>query len=158
MKPKSNKRPKKPRRTVVIPLSPQQKRRKQDGRPRGTYRIYLFEQTRLGFMLKYEVPVVYDLIMSLTPPKERRAPPVEIIRAVCAASPDPSLRKPKFQRWLEQYETSGVLCHRPKMPTPARMAFYHSIRSHKLALSVNAMNREKCATSVPESDFNSPAQ
>jgi hypothetical protein len=160
MKPKPKpdgrtKRPKQSRQTVETPL---QKRKREDGRPRGSYKIYPFEQTRLGFFLKYEVPVVYDLILSLTPPRERKAPPVDVIRAVCAASPDPSLLKPKFFRWLERYESSGVLCRRPKLPSVARMAFYYNIRSRKLARSVNEMAARGGAASAPGNDFNSIGQ
>jgi hypothetical protein len=106
-------------------------------------------------MLKYEVPQVYDLIQSLTPIKKRKAPPVEIIRTVCAASPDPSLRKPKFHRWLEQYERSGVCCRRPKLPTPERMAFYYNLRRRKLECSMNENGDEMYLPDSCGGDINS---
>ena len=41
-------------------------RKKQDGRPKGTLKRYRFCQTRLGFMLRYEVPVVYGVLMNVS--------------------------------------------------------------------------------------------
>ena len=35
------------------------KRPGKSGRPKGTYKRYLFEETKLGFFLKYEVPEVF---------------------------------------------------------------------------------------------------
>ncbi len=129
------------------------KRKPEEGRPRGTVKRYPFEQTRLGFMLKYEVPHVYDLILRLTPRPGRSAPPMEIILAVCTASPDPSLRKPKFHRWLAQYAQKGVLCGRAKMPTPERMVFYHNLRRRKLARFVSETEKT-AADSIPsDEDF-----
>lgn len=83
-------------------------------------------------MLKYEAPVTYELILKLCPWYRRKAPPVDVIRAVCAVSTDPSFRKPKFLRWLEEYERLGVCCKRGKKLTPERMVYYHHLRQRKL--------------------------
>ena len=40
-------------------------RRREDGRPRGTLKRFPFDETRLGFMLRYEMPVVYHLLRHL---------------------------------------------------------------------------------------------
>lgn len=102
------------------------------GRPRGTYKRYLFEETKLGFFLKYEVPEVYQLIMQSLPPGKHRAPPPPLIRVVCSASKDPSLRKPKFRRYLELYERDGLYCRRATRMTPEKKPFYDEMRRHKL--------------------------
>ena len=106
--------------------------KKENGRPRGTNKRFPFEQTRLGFMLKYEVPVVYDLIMNMTPPGPFPEPPYLLIKILCAASDDPSLKKPKFFRYLGEYAQKGLYCLRGKKNTPEREAFYSAIRKKKL--------------------------
>lgn len=102
------------------------------GRPKGTYKRFLFEETKLGFFLKYEVPEVYQLIMQSLPPGKHRAPPPALIRVVCAASKDSSLRKPKFQRYLTLYEREGLYCRRATRMTAAKRPFYDEMRRRKL--------------------------
>lgn len=108
------------------------KRPGKSGRPKGTYKRYLFEETKLGFFLKYEVPEVFQLIMQSLPPGRHRAPPLPLIRIVCAASQDPSLRKPKFRRYLELYERDGLYCRRATVMTPEKKPFYDEMRRRKL--------------------------
>ena len=110
-------------------LSP---RRKEDGRPTGTYKKYRFEETRLGFLLKYEAPAVFSIILNLTPRSVFPEPKVELIEQVCRASGDPSLRKPKFFRYLEEYRDMGIYCRRPKRLTPERALYYERLRKKKL--------------------------
>lgn len=120
-------------RTTQCPPLSRFPHRKEDGRPRGTYKKYPFEETRLGFLLKYEAPVVYSIILNLTPQSVFPEPKVELIEQVCQASGDPSLRKPKFYRYLEEYRYLGIYCRRPKRLTPERKAYYEKIRKKKLA-------------------------
>lgn len=108
------------------------KRRKEDGRPRGTFKRYKFEETKLGFMLKHEIPVVYGILMNTIIQTSCQEPPVELIEAVCRASQDSSFKKPKFQRYLEEYVRCGLYCHRPKHMTPEREAYYKRIKNVKL--------------------------
>jgi hypothetical protein len=108
-------------------------RRKEDGRPTGTYKKYQFEETRLGFLLKYEAPAVYGIIMNLTPRAVYPEPKADLIEQVCRASGDPSLRKPKFYRYLQEYRELGIYCRRPKQLTPERKAYYEKVRKKKLA-------------------------
>jgi len=107
-------------------------RKKEEGRPKGTYKRYLFEETRLGFMLKYEVPVVFDIITKMTPDSMPGEPPLLLIRIICRNSNDSSLRKAKFSRYLEEYARSGLYCKRPKLLTPQRKEYYEAIRKKKL--------------------------
>ena len=86
----------------------------------------------MGFFLKYEVPEVFQLIMQSLPPGKYRAPPLPLIRIVCAASKDPSLRKPKFRRYMELYERDGLYCRRATVMTPAKKPFYDEMRRRKL--------------------------
>lgn len=106
--------------------------RKGSGRPPGTYKRYLFEETKLGFFLKYEVPEVFQLIMQSLPPGKHRAPPPALVRMVCAASRDPSLRKAKYGRYLRLYERDGLYCHRATRMTAEKKSFYDMMRRRKL--------------------------
>lgn len=83
-------------------------------------------------MLRYEVPVVYDVLMKLLPFSYWPEPPFEVVRTVCAASDDPSLKKQKFFRYLEEYRRTGLYCRRPKELTPERRAYYQRLRQKKL--------------------------
>lgn len=120
-------------RKTQAPQPSQSPRRKENGRPTGTYKKYRFEETRLGFLLKYEVPAVYSIILNLTPNGVFPEPKVELIEQVCRASGDPSLRKPKFYRYLEEYRYMGIYCRRPKRLTPERKLYYEKVRKKKLA-------------------------
>lgn len=83
-------------------------------------------------MLRYEVPVVYDVLMKLLPFSYWPEPPFEVVRTVCAASDDPSLKKQKFYRYLEEYRRTGLYCRRPKELTPERRIYYQRLRQKKL--------------------------
>lgn len=135
-------KPRPKRRTRRVPIPQGIKRKKEDGRPQGTYKRFPFEQTRLGFMLKYEAPVVFDLIRELSPVSRKNNPSVKLIKTVCSASNDRSFRKPKFQRYLEEYERLGVYCNRGKTLTPDREAYYERIRKVKLSKYIKK-NREE---------------
>lgn len=128
------------RRLTKAPL-PQKNRRKQDGRPKGTLKRYRFDETRLGFMLRYEVPVVYDVLMQLLPFSYWPEPPIAVVEAVCKASKDPSLRKPKFYRYLEEYRRTGLYCKRPKRLTSQRRVYYQRLRDKKLARYIEQNSR-----------------
>lgn len=102
------------------------------GRPKGILKRFPFEQTRLGFMLKYESPVVYDLIICLSPQNRKRNPHAQLIAIVCMASRDPAFEKPKFRVYFEEYVRNGLYCKRGKKLTPEREQYYERLRGHKL--------------------------
>ncbi|MGG6545837.1 UNVERIFIED_CONTAM: hypothetical protein NY100_10545 [Prevotella sp. 15_C9] len=54
-----------------------------------------------------------------------------MVDAVARASKDPSYRKPKFRRYLEEYSRDGLCCRRGKRLTPERKTYYESIRRRK---------------------------
>ena len=86
----------------------------------------------MGFMLKYEVPAVYEIIMRMTPKATYPEPRVRTIEVVCRASDDSALKKPKFFRYLEEYRKKGICCNRPKRLTAERAVFYTAMREKKL--------------------------
>lgn len=93
-------------------------------------------------MLKYEAPVVYDIILRLTKPDTINEPPYLLIKLVCEKSSDQSLQKKKFMRYLEEYRRNGLFCKRPKRMTPEREKYYAEIRNNKMTKYIIA-NREK---------------
>ena len=131
-------------RNIRLSKPPQSRkpRRREEGRPRGTFKRFPFEQTRLGFMLRYEMPVVYYLLRRLSPPETLFEPGWELVDAVCKASKDPSYLKKKFKRYLEEYARQGVYCKRGKRLTASRLAYYESIRRKKLEKFIRA-NRKR---------------
>ncbi|MBF0575538.1 hypothetical protein [Dysgonomonas sp. GY617] len=83
-------------------------------------------------MLKYEVPVVYEIIMDMTLVSVFPEPPYLLITTVCKGSSDPSLKKEKFFRYLEEYADLGLYCKRPKVLTAKRKVYYDEIRKKKM--------------------------
>ena len=131
------------RRQTKLP-HPYRYRRKEDGRPTGTLKRFLFEETKVGFMLKHEVPIVYDIIMGMIPHFPYPEPPYLLIKFICKASSDPSLKKPRFFRYLDEYLQMGLYCKRGKKLTPEREAYYKSIREIKLKQYIKE-NRDEIA-------------
>lgn len=128
-------------RITKAPSNRRGKRRKEDGRPRGTFKKYKFEETKLGFMLKHETPVVYNILMNTLIRTSNSEPSVELIEVICCASQDISFKKPKFRRYLKEYAQCGLYCHRAKRMTPERDAYYKRIRSIKLATFIQKNQR-----------------
>ena len=120
------------------------KRQKKDGRPKGTVKRFLFEETRLGFMIKQEAPVVFNILMNLTPKTAFQEPSIELIKLVCRASRDPSFRKAKFRRYLSEYETTGLYCKRGKKLTLNRKVYYEALRKRKMKVFIR-QNKRKIA-------------
>lgn len=83
-------------------------------------------------MLRYETPVVYDILMRVCPASQREEPRAEVVEAVCAASDEAAFRKPKFFRYLDRYRREGVCCRRGKRLTPQRERYYEALRRTRL--------------------------
>lgn len=113
-------------------LNPSRPRKKKDGRPKGSFKKYHFEQTPLGFMLKHEIPALYEVIMRMSKDVPYPEPKIHLIEIACNASDDPSLKKPKFHRYLERYRKEGIYCKRPKVLTAERAEFYEKLYQKKL--------------------------
>jgi len=101
------------------------------GRPPGTRLKRQFEETRLGFMLKYETPLEFELIMQATKKAVFKKPDINLIEAVCSASDDISFNKAKFKKYLQEYRDHGIHCDRPKVITPERERYYELLRRNK---------------------------
>ena len=66
----------------------QKPRKQEDGRPKGTLKRFPFDETRIGFMLRYEMPVVYHLLHRLCAPQQPFEPDWRVIESVAEASKD----------------------------------------------------------------------
>lgn len=126
-------------------LNPLRPPRKEDGRPKGSYKKYPFEQTPLGFMLKNEMPALYEVIMSMAKDVPYPEPKIHLIEIACNASDDASLQKPKFRRYLERYRKEGIYCKRGKILTPERAGYYEKLYQKKLSKFVR-QNRSQVET------------
>lgn len=82
-------------------------------------------------MLRYEMPVVYHLLRRLCASQQPFEPDWCVIESVAEASKDPSFKKAKFHRYLDDYRRNGVYCRRGKRLTPGRKAYYEGIRRRK---------------------------
>lgn len=120
-------------------------RKQEDGRPQGTLKRFDFEQTRIGFMLRYEMPMVYFLLRRLCPVKPF-CPEWSVIEALARASQDASYRKAKFRRYLDEYRRKGLYCRRGKQLTPQRKAYYETMRRKKMKeyIRINRRRIEAC--------------
>lgn len=93
-------------------------------------------------MLRYETPLEYGLIMRSIPIiNPFPEPPIEVIEVIAKSSRDPSFKKKKFFRYLEEYRKNGVCCKRGKKITPELEAYYKSIRDKKLELYIERNKR-----------------
>jgi hypothetical protein len=70
--------------------------------------------------------------MKMTPPDALPEPPLLLVRIVCRASSDPSLKKARFRRYMEEYAECGLCCKRGKHLTEERKTYYEGIRKKKL--------------------------
>lgn len=112
------------------------------GRPKGTRKKRLFEETRLGFLLKYEAPIEYQLIMSSTPKSVFPEPKIKIIEAITLASHNPVFQKNKFFRYLEEYRKNKLYCKRAKVLTSKRKVYYERIQMNQIKRYIEAKKKE----------------
>ena len=96
---------------------PRKKPRKKSGRKKIKR---LFEETRVGFILKYEAPLEFDLLIEASGLKG--APPADLIEAVGYASINEIFKTPEFRRALLLYRKTGLYCGKPKRITPLQEA------------------------------------
>lgn len=123
-------------------VTTREKRAFADGRPKGTRKKFPFDETPLGFLLKYEMPVVYNILQNKCKDTRRFHPSPEVVELVCRASKDPTYKKPKFRRCMNEYIANGLCCKRGKVLTEGRKAYYESIRRKKMEAFIDR-NRKK---------------
>lgn len=92
------------RQRLMPPVTkPPKKRRKKIGRPK---KRRLFEETKLGYYLKMEVPFEYNLIMEAC--SRGGYPSADLIEAIGYASLNVFFKKPEFRWALIEYRKTGL--------------------------------------------------
>lgn len=112
------------------------------GRPKGSLKKRKFEETRLGFLLKYEAPLEYQLIMEATPKEVFPKPSAELVEIIARVSTEPVFKKKKFFRYLKEYRETGIYPRRGKVATPERLAYYKRLERNKNS-QYQAKNRKR---------------
>lgn len=108
----------KPKKRRKRPKPPQKRGRKRKRRD--------FDETRIGFFLKHEAPVEYDLLMNKL--CNNRAPTADLIEQVGYASLNPLFKKTKFRRALIEYRKYGLYSGKPVTTDPETELFYIQLR------------------------------
>lgn len=111
------------------------------GRPKGTRLRRKFEETKLGFFLKYEAPIEYELIMQSTPQSAFPEPKINVIEAIAISSHNPVFEKGKYYRYLEEYRINKCSALRPKILTEKRKAYYERILNNQIERYIEDMRK-----------------
>lgn len=99
---------------------------------KGNQKKRHFDETKLGFFLKYEAPIEYELIMASTPKGVFPEPTMKIIEAITLASPNPVFQKNKFYRYMDEYKTNKLCTSKPKRMTPVKKEYYERLQSNQM--------------------------
>lgn len=110
-------------------------KRKKPRRKVGRKRIKRqFEETRVGYFLKLEAPLEYNLIMEVS--GNVSAPSADLIEAIGYASLNLLFKKPKFRRALIEYRKSGLYAGDPKKSCVEKELYYISVRKHNMQKAI----------------------
>lgn len=107
------------------------KKRKKPRRKVGRKRIRRrFEETRVGYFLRLEAPLEYNLIMDVS--GSVSAPSADLIEAIGYASLNFLFKKPKFRRALIEYRKNGLYAERPKECSVEKELYYMKVRKNNV--------------------------
>ena len=110
-------------------------KRKKPRRKVGRKRIKRqFEETRVGYFLRLEAPLEYNLIMEVS--GNVSAPSADLIEAIGYASLNLLFKKPKFRRALIEYRKSGLYAGDPKKSCVEKELYYISVRKHNMQKAI----------------------
>ncbi len=110
-------------------------KRKKPRRKVGRKRIKRqFDETRVGYFLKLEAPLEYNLIMEVS--GNVSAPSADLIEAIGYASLNLLFKKPKFRRALIEYRKSGLYAGDPKKSCVEKELYYISVRKHNMQKAI----------------------
>lgn len=119
-------------------LSTQKQKKQKKSKPRkklGRKRIKRqFDETRVGYFLKLEAPLEYNLIMEVS--GNVSAPSADLIEAIGYASLNLLFKKPKFRRALIEYRKSGLYAGDPKKSCVEKELYYISVRKHNMQKAI----------------------
>ena len=108
------------------------KRKREEGRPKGTVLRRKFTETPIGRFLRYECPVEFSVIKMLGNFDEFKPPPAKLIELVCGNSNNVFLNKQRLERYLKEYREVGVFCGRVSAVRSDRDKFYGQMRMQRL--------------------------
>lgn len=119
-------------------LSTQKQKKQKKSKPRkklGRKRIKRqFDETRVGYFLKLEAPLEYNLIMEVS--GNVSAPSADLIEAIGYASLNLLFKKPKFRRALIEYRKNGLYAGDPKKSCVEKELYYISVRKHNMQKAI----------------------
>lgn len=111
------------------------KKRKKPRRKVGRKRIKRqFDETRVGYFLRLEAPLEYNLIMEVSGTVS--APSADLIEAIGYASLNLLFKKPKFRRALIEYRKNGLYAGDPKKSCVEKELYYISVRKHNMQKAI----------------------
>lgn len=111
------------------------KKRKKPRREVGRKRIKRqFDETRVGYFLRLEAPLEYNLIMEVSGTVS--APSADLIEAIGYASLNLLFKKPKFRRALIEYRKNGLYAGDPKKSCVEKELYYISVRKHNMQKAI----------------------
>lgn len=111
------------------------KKRKKPRRKVGRKRIKRqFDETRVGYFLRLEAPLEYNLIMEVSGTVS--APSADLIEAIGYASLNLLFKKPKFRRALIEYRKNGLYAGDPKKSCIEKELYYISVRKHNMQKAI----------------------
>ena len=121
---------------------PRKRKRKPPRNPNEGKIKYKFEETKVGYYLKYEAPLEYELIMKAY--GSGKAPSAVLIEQIGYSSLNPLFKKPKFRKALIEYRKHGLYCGKPMKGDVKTELFYMRIRQRNSVVRGTAMGVEKC--------------
>ena len=108
------------------------------GRPKGTKARRQFDETKLGFIIKYEAPLEYDMIMKTCPDSNFPEPDIDLIEAIANISTDKLFSKPIFWRYFDIYKRDGCFATRAMRLTPLLKNKYERVVENKIKNYIKA--------------------
>ena len=101
--------------------------KKPQGKQRGRKRLKReFDQTKVGFFLKHEAPIEYELLCNKL--CSNRAPSADLIEQIGYSSLNPLFKKAKFRRALIEYRKYGLYSGKPIETDAKTELFYIQLR------------------------------
>ena len=97
----------------------------------------LFEETRVGYYLKYEAPLEYGLIMEVA--GARANPSADLIESIGYASLNILFKKPKFRRALIEYRKTGLYSGKPVKCPESSLSHFRKTRETNIKRAIREL-------------------
>lgn len=120
---------------VVEEAAPKPKPKRQPKSPGRKRILRRFDEVPLGYSLRMNTPLEYDLIMQVV--GSNGVPDADLIEAISYASTNPFFRTELFRLQLIKYRKNGCTAEHPKVP-PSSKQIQRAIENRK-----NIVKRQK---------------